>query len=222
MGKLIVIEGLDGGGKSTQTELLRKAFSDIGENFRHVKFPDYNSKSSSLVKMYLAGDFGGSPNAVNAYAASSFYAVDRFASYEMNWKEYYENGGLVIADRYTTSNLIYQLGKLPADEWDNYVAWIEDFEYEKLMLPKPNMVIFLDMPIDVSQRLLSKRYNGDESKKDIHEADIAFLESSYKSAVYCAKKLNWKTVHCAENGSPRSIEEIHAEIMNAIRAVDSV
>lgn len=219
MGKIIVIEGLDGGGKSTQTRLLEEALAAEGVDFLHVKFPDYDSPSSSLVKMYLAGDFGGSPKAVNAYAASSFYAVDRFASFETTWKNDYENGRLIIADRYATSNLIYQLGKLPRAEWDSYVSWLEDFEYNKLGLPKPDAVIFLDMPIDVSQELLSKRYEGDNTKKDIHEADIAFLHESYESAVYSANLLGWKKIDCAESGKPRSIDDIHSDIMDIVHDI---
>ncbi len=216
MGKLIVIEGLDGGGKSTQTKLLEEKLGSMGEAFTHVKFPDYNSPSSALVKMYLAGEFGDAAAAGNAYAVGTFYAVDRYASYEMHWKKDYESGKLIIADRYTTANLIYQLGKLPEERWEEYIAWVEDFEYGKLMLPKPDLILFLDMPIDVSQRLLSERYAGDESKKDIHEADVAFLKRSYKSALFSAKKQGWKIISCAESGSPRSIEDIHADIIRAI------
>lgn len=216
---LLVIEGLDGGGKSTQTRLLIEALEKMGENFLQVKFPDYDSASSSLVKMYLAGEFGGSPKSVNPYAASTFYAVDRFASFQTKWQADYEAGRLIVADRYATSNLIYQLGKLPRDEWDSYIEWMEDLEYGKLKLPRPSKVIFLDMPIDVSQKLLSKRYEGDESKKDIHEADIAFLEESYQSAIYSAKRLGWEMIQCAENGEPRSIEDIHKDIMVSVKAV---
>ena len=162
---LIVLEGLDGSGKGTQAQLLYEALSARYGRVRKITFPDYDSPSAALVKMYLNGDFGKNPEEVNAYAASAFYAVDRYASFQIDWKADYEGGVPILADRYTTSNMIYQLGKLPRTEWENYLSWAQDFEYDKLGLPRPDLVLFLDMPVEVSQALLLGRYHGDEEKR---------------------------------------------------------
>ena len=167
-GKLFVIDGLDGSGKSTQFELLQKDLENNNKNYKAISFPDYEQPSSTLVKMYLGGEFSSSPDGVNAYAASSFYAVDRFASYKLFWEDNYNKGDFILASRYTTSNAIHQMEKLDTSEWDDYLAWMEDYEYNKLKLPKPDTVVFLDMPVEVSQILLSNRYHGDDNKKDIH------------------------------------------------------
>lgn len=215
----IVIEGLDGSGKATQTQKLCDAFANRQIKFRHITFPDYKQDSSALVKMYLEGAFGSDPNSVNAYAAASFYAVDRYASYQRFWKQDYLNGTCIIADRYATSNLIYQLTKLPEKEWDKFIDWAEDYEYNKLQLPKPNIIIYLDMPPEVSQALMSERYKGDETQKDIHERNLAFLNQCRETALYSAKKLGWHVITCAENGKPKSIDAIHQEILNEIAAI---
>jgi dTMP kinase len=215
MGKLIVIEGLDGSGKSTQLELLPKNLTDKGIECKSVSFPDYNSPSSTLVKMYLKGDFGKKPNDVNAYAASSFYGVDRYASYKTYWGEFYNNGGTVISGRYTTSNAVHQCSKLSEDKWEEFLEWLYDFEYNKIAIPKPDKVIFLDMPIEVSQKLLSGRYRGDESKKDIHESDTAYLERCRKAALFTAEYSGWEIIPCSENGEARTIEEIAKDVLNA-------
>ena len=212
MNKLLVLEGLDGSGKSTQTEQLRKLLEEHEVPVHQIKLPDYESRSSALVQMYLDGDFGSDPNAVNAYAASSFYAVDRYASFSTSWKEDYEGGKLILADRYTTSNPSYQMTKLPEEEWDSYLDWLEDFEYVKLGLPRPNLVIFLDMPVEISQALMSSRYHGDESKKDVHESHVDYLKLCRKAALYTAKKQNWKIVPCSADGQARSIPEIAADV----------
>lgn len=213
MGKLIVIEGLDGCGKSTQLELLPKALAKKGIDVKSVSFPDYESNSSALVKMYLSGEFGNTPGDVNAYAASCFYAVDRFASFKKNWGEFYGNGGTVIAGRYTTSNAVHQASKLDSGEWEGFLSWLYDFEYNKIGIPKPDMVIFLDMPTEVSQKLLSGRYSGDEAKKDIHERDVNYLNHCRKAALFTAEFSGWQVVNCAKNGNARSIEDIHNEIL---------
>ena len=160
MGKLIVIDGLDGSGKSTQSDLVAQALRQQGKKVRQISFPDYQQPSSSLVKMYLSGVFSENPDDVNAYAAGSFYAVDRYASYKQFWEKDYREGSLILATRYATSNAIHQMGKLPRSEWENYLKWIEDFEYHKLGLPVPDLVIFLDMNRAVADRLLSQRYQG--------------------------------------------------------------
>ena len=215
MGKLIIIEGLDGCGKSTQTALLEKYLDDKSISFKKIKLPDYDSPSSTLVNMYLGGEFGSNANDVNAYAASAFYAVDRFASFKLKWKKEYDNGELILADRYATSNLIYQMEKIPADCWDEYIEWSEDFEYEKIGVPRPDAVIFLDMPVEVSQRLMTQRYCGDENKKDVHEANVEFLNGCRRSALYAAKKQGWYVVECSDGENPLEIEK-HSNIVSIV------
>lgn len=219
-GRLIVIEGLDGSGKATQTALLEQALQKQGHTVKHVSFPDYEEPSSALVKMYLGGDFGTDPQSVNAYAASSFYAVDRYASYKRFWQADYEAGAVILADRYVTSNAIYQMVKLPKEEWKPYLAWLCDYEYEKLGLPRPDDVIYLDMPPEVSQKLLSHRYSGDDSKKDIHESHLAFLQQCRGAACFAAGEWGWHHVSCAENGEPRSVESIAQELRGLILKED--
>ena len=209
MGRLMVIDGLDGSGKSTQLDLLNDRLSKMELSYRQISFPDYEQPSSALVKMYLGGELGGSPAAVNAYAASSFYAVDRYASYKCFWEADYAADIPIVAARYTTSNAIHQMTKLPETEWTAYLEWLEEYEYNKLGLPKPDAVVFLDMPLDISQRLLAKRYNGDESKKDIHERDTAYLASCRKAALYAAEKCGWTVLSCSENDEPLDPQTIH-------------
>ncbi|MEG2053372.1 MAG: thymidylate kinase [Oscillospiraceae bacterium] len=213
MGKLIVIEGLDGSGKATQAALLCDNLTKNGYNVKKVTFPDYDSPASGAVKMYLAGQLGKTADDVNAFAASSFYAVDRFASIKKNWLEFYEQGGIVIADRYTTSNAVHQCGKLPESQWNDFLNWLFDFEYEKLGIPTPDEVIYLDMAPKVSQKLMSKRYNGDEGKKDIHEKDLHHLENSRKAATYCTEKLGWQKVACDDGENAFTIEDIQKNVL---------
>ncbi len=216
MGKLIVIEGLDGSGKSTQLELLPKLLKGQGIDSQTVSFPDYESDSSALVKMYLAGQFGKEPSDVNAYASSLFYAVDRYASFKSKWGAYYSAGGTVIAGRYTTSNAIHQTSKLPENVWSDFLDWLYELEYNKVGIPKPDKVIFLDMPVEVSQKLLSGRYKGDEGKKDIHESNVEYLNNCRKAAKFTADYSGWTTVPCAEDGNPRSIEDIAQDILKIV------
>lgn len=218
-GKLIVIEGLDGSGKATQAALLAQALEQGGRPVKKITFPDYESDSSALVKMYLAGQFGSHPDDVNAYAASAFYSVDRFASYKTSWGRFYQDGGLVVSDRYTTSNAVHQCSKLPPEKWPEYLEWLFDFEYNKIAIPAPDLVIYLEVDPEVSQKLMSGRYKGDESKKDIHEKDLAYLERSQAAAGYCAEKLGWAKVACCKNGAMRSIEEIHSDVWKAVQEV---
>ena len=215
-GKLIVLEGLDGSGKATQTDLLWKYLQEIGHKVQKVTFPDYESPSSSLVKMYLSGEFGTDAESVNAYAASSFYAVDRYASFRTNWGSFYNEGGLILADRYTTSNAVHQCAKLPREHWDEYLYWLFDFEYNKVGIPKPDLVIYLDVDPSVSQKLMNGRYHGDEAKKDIHEKNLAYLEHSRASAQYCVQKLGWTRIRCSQNGEMRTREEIQQEIRSLV------
>ena len=218
-GKIIVLDGLDGCGKTTQFELLRDKLIEMNVPMQAVSFPEYDKPSAALVKMYLGGDFADSPDGVNAYAASSFYAVDRYASYKLYWEKAYTEGKLILASRYTTSNAIHQMGKLPKEQWDEYLSWLEEYEYGKLGLPKPDCVIFLSLPLEISQKLLSERYDGDEEKKDIHEADLSYLEHCRKSAEYAAEKLGWHVIDCSENGRKRSIESIHSELIRLYEEV---
>lgn len=208
----IDLEGLDGCGKTTQTELICKRLADDGIEYKKIKMPDYESESSILVRKYLKGDFGDKPNDVNAYATSVLYAADRFASYTEKWKKDYLDGKLIFADRYTPANAIYQMTKFPKSEWAEYLDWLFDFEYEKIGIPSPDKVIFLDMPVDISQKLMTSRYDGDENKKDVHEADVAFLNACREAALYAAEKCNWVIVNCAENGEPLPIEVINDRV----------
>lgn len=208
MAKLIVIEGLDGTGKSTQVEQLSKYLNEKNQEVFRLKLPYYSDKSSTLVTMYLNGELGGSPSDVNAFAASTFYAADRYASFKKHWGKQYDKDQFIIADRYTTSNASHQMTKLAKNEWDEYLEWLFEFEYKKMQIPEPDLVIFLDMPVEVSQKLLSKRYDNDESKKDVHERDVAYLHSCREAATYTAEKLGWKQIKCSENAEAFSIEEI--------------
>jgi dTMP kinase len=197
--------------------LLEKYFAQQNIAYKKIKLPDYDSPSSTLVNMYLAGEFGKSAEDVNAYAASAFYAVDRFASYKLNWKKDYDNGVLILADRYATSNSIYQMEKIDKSDWDSYLQWSEDFEYNKIGIPKPDLVIYLDMPVEISQKLMTSRYDGDENKKDVHEANVKFLNNCRESALYSAKKQGWKVISCSDGTAPLSIEDIHNQIIKVVK-----
>ena len=215
-GRLVVIEGLDGSGKATQTALLTGAMKNLGRPVRQVSFPDYQSDSSALVRMYLAGQFGDDPNDVSAYAASSFYAVDRYASFKRDWGPFYQEGGLVIADRYATSNGIHQCSKLPETEWEGFLSWLFDYEYGLLGIPAPDLVLYLRVDPAVSQRLMSQRYGGHEEQKDIHERNMAYLQRSRAAAEFCAAHLGWQVIPCSRDGEMRSMEDIHAEILRLV------
>lgn len=216
MGKLIVIEGLDGSGKSTQLEMLGKTLSERGVDCKTVSFPDYESNSSALIKMYLGGEFGTNPEDVNAFASSIFYTVDRYASFKKNWGEYYNAGGVVLSGRYTTSNAVHQASKLDKKDWEGFLDWLYDLEYNKVCIPKPDKVIFLDVPIEVSQKLLTGRYGGDNSKKDIHEGDVEYLKKCRDAAYFTAKYSGWTVISCAENGEMRTKESIANDILNEV------
>ena len=216
MQNLIVIDGLDGSGKATQAGILVERLKSQGKNVRKVSFPDYDSQSSALVKMYLAGEFGTHPGDVNAYAASSFYAVDRYASFKKDWAKDWETG-TIIADRYTTSNAIHQCSKLPESQWPIFLHWLFDYEYRLLGIPAPNKVIYLRMDPAVSQKLLEKRY-GDmaDAKKDLHEKDIEYMLRCHEAAAYCARVLGWETIECCENGAVRTKDDIAKDILDIV------
>ena len=219
MGKLIVIEGLDGSGKATQANLLYERLSRNFEKVKKVTFPDYESDSSAPVRMYLSGKLSDRPDGVNAFAASSFYAVDRYISYKTSWEQLYNDGGIIVADRYTTSNGVHQCSKLPSEEWNSFMDWLYDFEYGRIGIPKPDAVIYLDMSPEVSQKLMSKRYLGDESKKDIHEKDREYLEKSRKAAYFCVCHDNWTRIKCDDGENPLTIEEIADKIFEVVSKV---
>jgi len=214
---LIVLEGLDGSGKSTQLALLRGWLLAQGVEPVTIKLPDYEDDSSILVRQYLAGRFGHQPGDVNAYAASLFYAVDRYANYKLKWAEDYAAGRVILADRYTTSNAYHQATKLPREQWPAFFAWLEETEYGKLGIPKPDLVFYLDMPLEVSRKLISARYQGDESRRDIHEADFKYLTQCREAALTAANSMGWIAINCAENNKPFVVGDIHERIRSHIR-----
>lgn len=211
-GKIIVIEGLDGGGKTTQLELLKKVYPA----FRFITFPNYDSPSGEIVTSYLRGKYNEQNDTVSAYTASCFYAVDRYTSYKTDWEKDYLSGTPIISARYVSSNAMYQMTKLPRNKWDEYMEWLFDTEYNKFAIPKPTGTVFLDMPVDVSRKLLLKRYCGNEKKLDLHENDMEFMNRCRQAAQFVAEKERWRTVSCAENGEPLPIEVIHEKIKKEI------
>ena len=216
-GKLIVFEGTDGSGKSTQFARLCRRLTEEKTEFQKLIFPQYSEPSSALLKMYLNGEFGRHPSDVNAYAASTFYAVDRYASYKRVWGEYYGNGGLVLADRYTTSNAVHQGAKAPPAEREDFFRWLFDFEYRLLGLPRPDLVLFLDMPTGAAVSMLRSREQATGTKGDIHELDEAYLAQCRQAALQAAALFGWARVECAPGGRLRTEEEIHEEIYTLIR-----
>lgn len=218
MPKLIVIEGLDGSGKATQAGCLVQRLNQSGKPALGVSFPDYNSQSSALVRMYLNGEIGEADD-VNAYAASSFYAADRYISYVQHWKQPYLNGQIIVADRYVTSNAVHQMAKLPRQEWDAYLDWLMDFEFNRMQLPSPDIVFYLETELETSQALLRKRYHGDNTKQDIHESNREYLSRCRDTARYAADKLGWTTIRCCkDNGSILPMETIAQTIWAHIQA----
>ena len=217
MGKLIVIEGTDGSGKSTQFRLLSQHLEADNTEFKHIVFPRYDQESSALIRMYLGGEFGSKPSDVNAYAASSFYAVDRFASYKMDWGEFYEAGGLVLSDRYTTSNAVHQTSKEKPEDQEAFLQWLYDFEYGKLGLPKPDLTIYLDVPTNFTEKLLRHREQDTNTKADIHEKDMQYLATCRQTGRQAAQFYNWTVIQCVKDGAMRSIEDIHNEIYALVK-----
>ena len=215
LGKLFVIEGVDGSGKATQTDLLYQALQNEGKTVRKISFPNYDSPSSSLIKMYLNGEFGTDPQAVNAYATSVFFAVDRFASFRTDWHSFYEDGGIIIADRYVTSNFVHQAGKIEdVAEKERYIQWLSHLEYDIFGLPRPDCVIFLDMPPAYSLRLRQQRNTLKQGlTHDIHEEDQGYLYQAYENATAIAQHQAWHVINCVADYEIRTIEEIHQEIM---------
>ena len=217
MGKLIVFEGTDGSGKSTQFERLTRRLEQEQISFHRLRFPRYDKESSALIRMYLGGQFGSDPEAVGAYAASTFYAVDRYASYLQDWKQAYEDGALFLADRYTTSNAVHQGSKVREEQREQFYGWLYDLEYEKMGLPKPDLVILLDMPIELTRQLMRKRESDTNTQADIHEQDLGYLEQCRVSAKTAAAYYGWHVVSGAKDGRLRSIKEIHEEIYEIVK-----
>ena len=214
--KLIVIEGLDGSGKATQTAILAQELTQMGVPVKTVSFPDYEKPWSCLVRMYLEGQFGSRPEDVSAYAASSFFAMDRFASYRTGWQKDYEDGTVILCDRYVGSNAIHQSVKLPRQEWDMFLDWLFDFEYKKLGLPEPAATVYLKMHPDTSKNLLAQRYGGDEGKKDIHEKNLNYLLACHEAAGYVAEKWGGGVVECCDGQNLLSREEVAKKVIAAL------
>lgn len=222
MGKLIVIDGTDGSGKETQMNILQENLKKNNIDFKKVSFPNYDSPSSSLVKMYLSGEFGTDPKSVSPYVASTFYAADRYATYKKELEEYYENGGLILADRYTTANMVHQAGKIKdKEERTKFLNWLWDLEFNIYKIPKPDKVFFLNMPIEFVEELIKNRKNkfNENQQKDIHERDEGHLKDSHKAACEVAKDYNWNEIKCVIDGKLRTREDIGEEIFKAVKEI---
>lgn len=220
MGKLFVIDGTDGSGKQTQSAMLKKRLEKENINFMEVSFPNYDSPSSALVKMYLSGDFGEHAEDVSPYVASTFYAADRYATYKTKLEKFYETGGIIIADRYTTSNMIHQAGKIKDKiERKKFIDWLFDLEFNIYKIPKPDKVFFLNMPPKDSLNLIKNRDNKftNNKQKDIHEKDVNYMLDSYNAACDLSKEYNWLEINCIKEGKIRTIEDIHEEIFEEIK-----
>lgn len=218
MGKLIVIEGTDGSGKSTQFRLLTERLSAQNIPYQKLVFPQYSEPSSALIRMYLGGEFGEKPTDVNAYAASTFYAVDRYASYKKVWGSWYENGGLVVSDRYTTSNAVHQASKEEEGNRVAFLKWLYELEYDHMGLPRPDLTIYLDVPTDFTEKLLRGREQATNTHADIHEADSAYLATCRRMGKAAAEYYGWTVIQCVRDGKMRSIEDIHEEICRHVAA----
>ena len=218
-GKLIVLEGIDGSGKSAQYRRLCARFDEAGMAYHHIVFPRYDQESSALIRMYLNGAFGTHPSDVNAYAASTFFAVDRYASYRTDWGEIYENGGLILSDRYTTSNAIHQGSKLPEAELPAFFDWLYDLEYGKMGLPRPDLVLYLDMPTEITEKMMRSREAATGTHADIHEQDEAYLKSCREAAREIVKDCGWTVIHCARDDAPRTVEDIHNEVYKTVKSL---
>lgn len=219
MGKLIVIEGVDASGKATQTKLLYEYLKEKYKKVEKIEFPDYESESSSLVKMYLNGEFGKNANDVSPYIASTFFAADRYASYKTKWEKLYNDDYIIIADRYVTANMIHQASKFDnKEEKEKFLNWLCDFEYNLYKLPEPDIKLFLNVPPHISAELMRERLNKftEQEEKDIHERDSEYLKKTYENAVYIADNYGFKTVNCVKDEKLRTIDDIAGEIRRII------
>lgn len=217
MGKLIVIEGTDGSGKSTQFKALTQRLRREGQEFKTLVFPQYSEPSSALIRMYLGGEFGTKPSDVNAYAASAFYAVDRYASYKKDWGTWFEEGGLIVSDRYTTSNAVHQASKEPKEKQGEFLKWLYEFEYDKLGLPRPDLTIYLDVPTAFTEQLMRRREAETNTHADIHEQDMTYLATCRETGRTAAKFYGWHIIECVRDGKMRSVEDIHEEIYRLVK-----
>ena len=215
-GKLIVFEGTDGSGKATQTQLLCRHLEREGIPYKKIDFPRYGKPSASMVQEYLDGNLGKKPGDVNAYAASMFYAMDRYASYKQDWGKFYEDGGLIIADRYTTSNAVHQASKLSDEERKPYLDWLFDLEYRLLGLPAPDMVVYLDMPTEITERMMRQREKSTGTHADIHEQDEAYLKQCRANAKAVVRECGWSIIHCENGDEPRTPEDIHRQVLEVV------
>lgn len=220
-GKLITIEAGDGSGKATQTKALYDRLLAEGYQVLKVEYPDYQSESSALARMYLGGEFGQQAENVSAYGASAFFAVDRYASYLLKWRQAYESGWIILADRYTTSNMVHQAVKLKdSAEREEFLTWLWDFEFGRLQLPVPDRVIYLDMPPEISDRLINSRAAKDSSrKKDIHEKDTSYLHHCHRAYNEVAEKYGWVKISCAQQGNLRTVQDIHEDVYQAVKEI---
>lgn len=218
-GKLIVFEGTDGSGKATQSQLLCERLAREGVAYKNIDFPRYGKPSAAMVQEYLDGKLGRHPGDVNAYAASLMFSMDRYASYKQDWGAFYESGGLVIADRYTTSNAVHQASKLPDGEREKFLDWLFGFEYGLLGLPEPSLVFYLDVPTEVTERLMRERERATHTAADIHEADDAYLRECRENARGVAARCGWQLVDCTRDGRMRGIEDIHEEVYARVKAL---
>lgn len=215
-GKLIVLEGIDGSGKSAQYRRLCARMEKDGIDYNHIEFPRYDKESSALIRMYLGGEFGEHPNDVDAYAASTFYAVDRFASFRTDWGEIYKKGGLILSDRYTTSNAVHQGCKLSEEEQEGFFAWLYELEHKHMGLPVPDLVIFLDVDIPTSLARMRRREAKNNSSADIHEKDVKYLERCLRTAERAAEYFGWTRIPFMKNGQERDVDEKNKEIYSII------
>ena len=215
-GKLIVFEGTDGSGKATQAQLLGAGLKERSISFQEIDFPRYGNPFAEPARLYLDGALGENPGDVSAYAASTLYAVDRYASYKQDWGAAYEAGGLILANRYTTSNAVHQASKLPPNQRAEFLNWLFDLEYCRLGLPRPDLVLYLDLPTELSERMLRQREQKTGVRADIHEQDDAYLRGCRESARQIARDLNWTVVDCAREGRIRPAGEIHEEVWNRV------
>lgn len=216
MGKLIVLEGTDGSGKATQTRLLCQELDKRGVPYKKLEFPRYSEESSAPIRLYLNGAFGSHPGDVNAFAASTFFAVDRYASFKQDWGKFYETGGLVIADRYTTSNAVHQTSKLPQEERKAFLDWLFHFEYQLMGLPEPTRVIYLDVPTELTESMMRKREAATDTHADIHEQDEDYLRRCRENANFVMDYCGWTKIDCAKDGALRTVDDIHGEVMEKL------
>lgn len=217
-GKLIVFEGTDGSGKATQTRMMAERLEKEDIPYRVIDFPRYGNPFAEPARLYLQGVLGDKPGDVNAYAASVLYAVDRFASYKEDWGKAYEAGEVILANRYTTSNAVHQASKLDDGEREAYLEWLSDLEYGKMGLPEPDMVIYLDLPSEVSEKMMRKREATTGTTADIHEKDAVYLRRCRENAGKVVEYLGWSKINCADGDQVRSVEDIHDEAWELIRS----